>query len=113
MRCIRTPHIKLRADAVVVSGKYLGLADTLFKRFSTNFYGKISPVHFFWGSFDLAVTRFDGRRAPARPGAEPSRQKLILTSASAPASGPGTVDTAKRPSIRMRRLFRTNSAKLS
>lgn len=46
-------------------------ADTLFKRFSTNFYGKISPVHFFWGSFDLAVTRFNGKRAPARPGADP------------------------------------------
>jgi hypothetical protein len=45
-------------------------ADTLFKRFSGNFRGKISPVHFFWGSFDLAVTRFNGRRAPERPGAD-------------------------------------------
>ena len=49
----------------------LRLADTLLKRFSTNFYGKISPVHFFWGSFDLAVTRFSGQRAPAREGKDP------------------------------------------
>ena len=48
----------------------LRIADTLLKRFSTNFYGKISPVHFFWGSFDLAVTRFNGKRAPARPGVD-------------------------------------------
>jgi len=44
----------------------LCLVDTVFKRFSTNFHGKISPVHFFWGSFDLACTRFNGRKAPAR-----------------------------------------------
>src|ERR1019366_8892255 len=36
----------------------------------TGFLGKVSPVHFFWGSFDLAVTRFSGRRAPERPGAD-------------------------------------------
>ena len=43
--------------------------DAIFKRFSTGFQGKISPVHFFWGSFDLAVTRFSGRVAggPPRP----------------------------------------------
>jgi hypothetical protein len=43
--------------------------DALLKRFSTGFQGKISPVHFFWGSFDLAVTRFSGRPAagPPRP----------------------------------------------
>ena len=40
-------------------------ADRVFKRFRTGFLGKSSPVHFFWGSFDLAVTRFSGRRAPA------------------------------------------------
>jgi hypothetical protein len=48
----------------------LSLADVLFRRFSTSFLGKISPVHFFWGSFDLAVTRFCGRPAPPRPGAD-------------------------------------------
>jgi Family of unknown function (DUF5996) len=41
-------------------------ADTVLKDFRSRFIGKCSPVHFFWGSFDLAVTRFSGRRAPAR-----------------------------------------------
>lgn len=45
--------------------------DQLFQRFSSRFIGKISPVHFFWGSFDLAVTRFSGRPAPAREAADP------------------------------------------
>ncbi len=46
-------------------------ADQIFQQFSSAFTGKISPVHFFWGSFDLAVTRFSGRRAPPREGADP------------------------------------------
>ncbi|MEK6324605.1 MAG: DUF5996 family protein [Acidobacteriota bacterium] len=44
--------------------------DRVFKQFRSSFIGKCSPVHFFWGSFDLAVTRFSGRRAPERPGAD-------------------------------------------
>jgi hypothetical protein len=48
----------------------LSQADRLFKLFSKNFLGKISPVHFFWGSFDLAVTRFSGRSAPPRENAD-------------------------------------------
>jgi hypothetical protein len=44
--------------------------DALCKEFRAGFIGKCSPVHFFWGSFDLAVTRFSGRRAPDRPGAD-------------------------------------------
>jgi hypothetical protein len=44
--------------------------DAIFKEFRARFIGKASPVHFFWGSFDLAVTRFSGRRAPERPGAD-------------------------------------------
>ena len=43
-------------------------ADRIFKLFRTSFLGKASPVHFFWGSFDLAVTRFSGRAAPLHPG---------------------------------------------
>ena len=65
-----TTHAAYDSDAVHRFWQLLTRADTLFKRFSTNFYGKISPVHFFWGSFDLAVTRFNGHRAPARPGAD-------------------------------------------
>jgi hypothetical protein len=45
--------------------------DRVFKLFRTGFLGKSSPVHFFWGSFDLAVTRFSGRRAPLHPGGVP------------------------------------------
>ena len=50
--------------------RVLSSADQVFQQFSTSFVGKVSPVHFFWGSFDLAVTRFSGRRAPPRPGAD-------------------------------------------
>jgi hypothetical protein len=46
-------------------------ADRVFKKFRSRFCGKCSPVHFFWGSFDLAVTRFSGRPAPPHPGGVP------------------------------------------
>ena len=45
--------------------------DTVLERFRTRFIGKCSPVHLFWGAFDLAVTRFSGRRAPLHPGGYP------------------------------------------
>lgn len=45
--------------------------DRVFKEFRSRFIGKCSPVHFFWGSFDLAVTRFSGREAPPHPGGVP------------------------------------------
>jgi len=45
--------------------------DRVLKLFRSGFLGKVSPVHFFWGSFDLAVTRFSGRRAPLHPGGIP------------------------------------------
>jgi hypothetical protein len=45
--------------------------DRVFKQFRTGYLGKASPVHLFWGSFDLAVTRFSGRRAPPHPGGIP------------------------------------------
>ena len=44
----------------------------MLKRFRTGYLGKVSPVHLFWGSFDLAVTRFSGRRAPLHPGGVPA-----------------------------------------
>src|SRR5579872_2118836 len=45
-------------------------SDRILKKFRSRFLGKCSPVHFFWGSFDLAVTRFSGRRAPEQPNAD-------------------------------------------
>jgi hypothetical protein len=51
--------------------RILRWVDGVMKEFRGRFIGKCSPVHFFWGSFDHAVTRFSGRRAPERPGADP------------------------------------------
>jgi hypothetical protein len=48
----------------------LATVTPILQKFRAGFIGKASPVHFFWGSFDLAVTRFSGRRAPARPDAD-------------------------------------------
>jgi hypothetical protein len=56
-------------------------ADRVFKQFRTGFIGKSSPVHFFWGSFDLAVTRFSGRRAPPHPGGVPGMADAIVRDA--------------------------------
>jgi hypothetical protein len=50
--------------------------DRVFTAFRAGFLGKASPVHFFWGSFDLAVTRFSGRRAPLHPGAPNVSDKI-------------------------------------
>ena len=51
--------------------------DDVFKDFRSRFVGKSSPVHFFWGSFDLAVTRFSGRRAPERNDPDPVLRKIM------------------------------------
>jgi hypothetical protein len=63
-------HASYDRDAVYRFWRILQQSDRLFKRFRADFLGKSSPVHFFWGSFDLAVTRFSGRPAPPRPGAD-------------------------------------------
>jgi hypothetical protein len=51
--------------------------DEVFQVFRSRFIGKSSPVHFFWGSFDLAVTRFSGRRAPERNDPDPVLRKIM------------------------------------
>ena len=63
-------HTSYDADAVNRFWRILVWSDCVFKEFRARFTGKVSPVHFFWGSFDLAVTRFSGRVAPPRPGAD-------------------------------------------
>lgn len=55
--------------------------DRVFKLFRTGFLGKASPVHFFWGSFDLAVTRFSGRAAPPHPGGVPGLPDAVTREA--------------------------------
>jgi hypothetical protein len=56
-------------------------SDRVFKDFRSRFCGKCSPVHFFWGSFDLAVTRFSGRPAPQHPGGIPHLPDAITREA--------------------------------
>jgi Family of unknown function (DUF5996) len=55
--------------------------DRVFKHFRTGFVGKSSPVHFFWGSFDLAVTRFSGSRAPLYTGKAPGLSPSVMREA--------------------------------
>ena len=59
-------HKTYDRDAAQRFWRVLMAADSVLKEFRAGFIGKCSPVHFFWGSFDLAVTRFSGRRAPPR-----------------------------------------------
>jgi hypothetical protein len=56
-------------------------ADRVFRLFRSSFLGKVSPVHFFWGSFDLAVTRFSGRPAPRHPGGIPNLPDAVTREA--------------------------------
>ena len=63
-------HAAYDREAVERFWRILLSVQTIFHQFRSGFIGKCSPVHFFWGSFDLAVTRFSGRRAPQRPGAD-------------------------------------------
>ena len=65
-----TVHHSYDREAVARFWHIFSWADAVLKEFRARFIGKSSPVHFFWGSFDLAVTRFSGRRAPERPGAD-------------------------------------------
>lgn len=55
--------------------------DRVFNDFRTGFLGKVSPVHLFWGSFDLAVTRFSGRKAPLHPGGIPGLPDAVTQEA--------------------------------
>ena len=64
-----TVHRSYDPDAAQRFWRALVQAERVFTAFRGRFLGKSSPVHFFWGSFDLAVTRFSGRRAPEHPGA--------------------------------------------
>jgi hypothetical protein len=56
-------------------------AERVLQQFRTSFIGKCSPVHFFWGGFDLAVTRFSGRRAPDHPGGIPNTPHWVMLEA--------------------------------
>ncbi|AUD03611.1 DUF5996 family protein [Spirosoma pollinicola] len=70
-------------DPVMVSQFWQAVVriHTVFTRFRAGFTGKCSPVHFFWGSFDLAVTRFSGRPAPLHPGGAPNMSDRVMQEA--------------------------------
>lgn len=74
-------HRSYDPEAVSRFHRTLLFADRVMKEFRARFIGKVSPVHFFWGSFDMAVTRFSGRRAPEHPGGFPNLPDLITRDA--------------------------------
>ena len=76
-----TKHASYDADAVHRFWRTLVQIDRVFKCFRTGFLGKVSPVHLFWGSFDLAVTRFSGRVAPMHPGGIPGLPDIVTREA--------------------------------
>jgi hypothetical protein len=76
-----TMHASYDAEAVGRFHRVLVSCNNVFSHFRTGFLGKVSPVHFFWGSFDLAVTRFSGRRAPQHPGGVPNLPDAVAREA--------------------------------
>jgi len=74
-------HCSYDPDAAHRFWRALVQVDRVLKRFRTGFLGKASPVHFFWGSFDLAVTRFSGRPAPLHPGGVPGLPDAVTREA--------------------------------
>ncbi len=85
-------HASYDADAVHRFWSITSWVDEVFKQFRTGFIGKVSPVHFFWGSFDLAVTRFSGRKAPERPGADAITREAYSHEVSSAGFWPGAGD---------------------
>ena len=70
-------HNSYDAEQVRRLWRILLSVDSTFQVFRSRFVGKSSPVHFFWGSFDLAITRFSGRRAPPRNDSDPVLRKIM------------------------------------
>ena len=76
-----TTHAAYDADYAQRFWRILVQANRVLSQFRTSFLGKSSPVHFFWGSFDLAVTRFSGRPAPRHPGSVPNLPDAVVREA--------------------------------
>jgi Family of unknown function (DUF5996) len=85
-------HAAYDAEAAHKFWRMLVWVDQIFKEFRAVFQGKASPVHFFWGSFDLAVTRFSGRTAPERPGADSITREAYSHEVSSAGFWPGGGD---------------------
>ncbi len=89
-----TVHSRYEPSCANRFWRILVTADTIFKEFRARFLGKASPVHFFWGSFDLAATRFSGRRAPERAGADSITREAYSHEAISAGWWPGGGDIA-------------------
>ncbi|NJO72792.1 MAG: hypothetical protein HC833_02850 [Leptolyngbyaceae cyanobacterium RM1_406_9] len=74
-------HQSYDADYANRCWRILLQSERVFREFRSHFAGKVSPVHFFWGSFDLAVTRFSGRPAPEHPGGVPNLPDAVAKEA--------------------------------
>lgn len=74
-------HRSYDADAAQRCWRILAQVDRVLKKFRGRFTGKCSPSHFWWGAFDLACTRFSGRRAPAHPGGIPNTPDSVTREA--------------------------------
>ncbi|HCU24150.1 MAG TPA: hypothetical protein DF383_03955 [Deltaproteobacteria bacterium] len=74
-------HGSYDAEAAQRFWRALLASHQVLTEFRSGFIGKVSPVHFFWGSFDLAVTRFSGRRAPLHPGGTPGLPDVVTREA--------------------------------
>jgi hypothetical protein len=85
-------HAAYDREAVHKFWRILAWVDPILKEFRAGFLGKVSPVHFFWGSFDLAVTRFSGRTAPERPGADSITREAYSHEVSSAGFWPGGGD---------------------
>jgi hypothetical protein len=85
-----TAHASYDAEKVERFWRILLSVNAVFYEFRAGFIGKVSPVHFFWGSFDLAVSRFSGRRAPERPGADAITREAYSHELSSVGFWPGT-----------------------
>jgi hypothetical protein len=85
-------HSSYDAASVEKFWRILLSVDAVFSQFRSGFIGKSSPVHFFWGSFDLAVSRFSGRRAPERPGADAMTREAYSHEVSSVGFWPGGGD---------------------
>lgn len=72
-----TEHASYDAEQVSRFWCILRTADQIFTAFRSHFVGKVSPIHFFWGSFDLAVTRFSGRSAPPHPSVPNTADRVV------------------------------------
>jgi hypothetical protein len=83
-------HAAYDAAMVEKFWRILLSANAVFYQFRSEFIGKVSPVHFFWGSFDLAVSRFSGRKAPERPGADRITREAYSHELSSVGFWPGT-----------------------